>query len=278
MYQDAFDALGKIGLKRDEARVYLACLRSRTGLFVHEITRISGVKRSTVDLILRRLLARHFLTSFREGQRRKFAAESPERILFDFQREMEDFRNVIPMLMRLGAHADQTRVTFHEGISGVKTIFDGMNLTMKSLPINERIVYSIAPGRQVEKLQPRFRQQFIDRRVQNRISVRMIAVRDEPNQTWPSSTRDLRLTKMFDGKKYPFGIELTVAHDKIMLLSFFRPVGGISIQNKVIADSLRSLFNLLWDLLGPPEPDMDDRYQDKSIRKTLLGKSRKKKT
>ena len=277
MYQDAFDALGKLGLKREEAKIYLACLRNRAGLFVHEITQISGVKRSTVDLIINRLLSRNFLSSFREGQRRKFMAESPERILFDYQREIEDFRNVIPMLMRLGTGAGKTRVTFFEGAKGIRAIYDDILLTARALPEKERIVCCFSSGRDVEKIQPRFRQQFIDRRIKDHLFVRMIAVRNDPNETWPSSARDLRVTKMFDGMKYPFNIEFSIIVDKIMIASAYKPAGAISIQNKVIADSLRSLFNLLWDLLGPPEPDLDAHYEDKS-KKRISAKGAKKKT
>ena len=134
MYQDAFDALGKLGLKRDEAKVYLACLRNKGGLFVHEIAGQTKVKRSTVDLILRRLAGKGFLNSFREGARRKFVAAAPETLVFDFQRSLEDFRAFIPMLMRLGSNSEQTRVTFHEGAKGVKAVFDDIVLTMKNLP------------------------------------------------------------------------------------------------------------------------------------------------
>lgn len=264
MYQDAFDAFAKLGLKRDEAKVYMACLRNKGGLYTHEITKISGVKRSTVDLIIRRLTARNYIGSFRDGQRRKFVAESPERILFDFQREIEDFRNIIPMLMRLGTNMDQTRVTLHEGAKGIKAVYDDMLLTMKNLPEKERFCYCVSSGRDVERLQPRFRQQFIDRRIQNRIAVRMIAVRDDPNQTWPSSASDLRITKMFDGKKYPFPIEITLAGDKTILISSYKPAGAVTIQNRVITQAMRSLFNLIWDLLGPAEPDLDGSYTDKS--------------
>ena len=272
MYQDAFDALGKLGLKREEAKIYLACLRNRAGLFVHEITQISGVKRSTVDLIINRLLSRNFLSSFREGQRRKFMAESPERILFDYQREIEDFRNVIPMLMRLGTGAGKTRVTFFEGAKGIRAIYDDILLTARALPEKERIVCCFSSGRDVEKIQPRFRQQFIDRRIKDHLFVRMIAVPKSKTTRRPPV-----VTKMFDGMKYPFNIEFSIIVDKIMIASAYKPAGAISIQNKVIADSLRSLFNLLWDLLGPPEPDLDAHYEDKS-KKRISAKGAKKKT
>ncbi|MDD3182511.1 MAG: helix-turn-helix domain-containing protein [Alphaproteobacteria bacterium] len=255
MYQDAFDALAKLGLKRDEAKVYLACLRNKGGLFVHEITTQTKVKRSTVDLILRRLTAKNVLSSVREGARHKFLAESPERVLFDVQKDLDDFRSVLPMLMRLGGGTEQTRVTFHEGAKGIQAIYNDVILTLKALPEKDRINYCVSSGREIERIQPRFRKQFIDRRIQDKLWVHMIAVRDDPHKTWPSSKRDMRFTKMFDGKKYPFQIEMNIYNDKVMFISTYKPAGGVIIQNKTIAHSLRSFFQLTWDMLGKPEPD-----------------------
>lgn len=258
MYQDIYDCLAKLGLKRKEASVYLACLRQKQGLFVHEIVTASRLKRSTVDLILKRLLAQHIVSSFREGRRRKFVAEPPERILFQFQRGLDDFRALVPILMHFGAGEEQTRVTFHEGTKGVQSVYDDVIVTLNRLPAPERICYCVSSGRDVERINPHFRRQFIDRRVRNEIFVNMIAVRGTPSKTWPSSHRDRRITKMFDGKHYPFKIELNVYDDKIFIASFRRPIGGVVVRNRSIASSLRSLFLLLWDLVGPPEPYEDE--------------------
>ena len=40
----------------------------------------------------------------------------------------------------------------------------------------------------------------------------------------------------------------------MMLYSTIPPVGGVIIRNERIADSMRSLFNLIWNLL----PDVAD--------------------
>ena len=146
---------------------------------------------------------------------------------------------------------------------GVKAVFDEINLTLKDKPLAQRVCCCISSGRDVEKIQPNFRRQFIDRRVKNGISVRMIAPRYALDQTWPSSAKELRTTKMFDGKKYPLSIELNLAGDKVMLLSFRKPIGGITIESKPIAQSLRSVFNLLWELLGHVEPNGDAPQQDR---------------
>lgn len=120
------------------------------------------------------------------------------------------------------------------------------------------MVRCVSSGQDVCRVLPRFRKQFIDRRVQAKINVRMIAVRsDKMGQTWKSSTRDLRVTKMFDGKKYPFFIEADFYCDKVLLLSTTEPIGGVIIQNRAIAHSMRSFFDIAWDLMGEPEPCAD---------------------
>jgi sugar-specific transcriptional regulator TrmB len=259
MYQDVFDALAKLGLKRDEAKVYLACLRNQSGLFVHEITKTTGIKRSTVDLILARLVSKNILNIFREGRRRKFMAEMPERLFFNFQQSLDDFRSLIPLLMRMGGGAEQTRVTFYEGAKGVQAVYNDIILSLQNLPEKERILLCVSSGRDVERVQPRFRKQFIDLRVKNRIHVEMIAVRDDPAQTWPSSHEELRVTKMFDGKKYPFKIEVNFYADKIFFMSAHKPIGGIIIESQIIASSMKSLFRLIWDGLGSIEPFVESK-------------------
>lgn len=248
MYQDAFDALNQLGLKRNEAKVYLACLQNRGGLFVHEITKLSGIKRSTVDQIIRRLLTRHFLSSFREGPRRKFVAEAPERVLFDFQRGLDDFRTIIPKLMTMGTNSEQTRVTFHEGAQSLKAVYADIIMTLKNLPDDERVNYCISSGRDVERVYPRWQKHYVNQRIKNRIPTRMITI--DKNAGAPWIDKELRTVRLFDGQKYPFAIEAYIAHDKVLLISVTRPIGGIVIQNKPIAHSLRSLFHLLWDMLG----------------------------
>src|SRR3989344_7015915 len=81
-----------LGLKEEEVQIYLICLNNRQGLFVSEITKLSKINRSSVNMIIARLIKRGFLTFQVEGQRKLYFAESPEFILRTFERNISDFK------------------------------------------------------------------------------------------------------------------------------------------------------------------------------------------
>ena len=60
----------------------------------------------------------------------------------------------------------------------------------------------------------------------------------------------LRRMKFFDHKKFPINIEIDIFGDKLAIynLSKNNPDGTI-IENLSMANSMRSIFNLLWTLL-----------------------------
>ena len=64
----------------------------------------------------------------------------------------------------------------------------------------------------------------------------------------------LRDIKQVDGKKFPFKATFEAYADSVMIYSPTKPFGGVVIRNHKIADSMRSLFYLVWDLL--PDDDL----------------------
>ena len=62
----------RMSLKQKDTAVYLACLHFKEGLFVHEIVKQTQIKRSTVDVILQRLIDLNFINRVKVGGRYKF--------------------------------------------------------------------------------------------------------------------------------------------------------------------------------------------------------------
>ncbi len=247
--QDAAPLLETLGLKRNEGRIYLCCLRAPRGLFVHEIVRETGVKRSSVNVILARLVERQFIHTVREGNRRKFLAQPPESLIFTLEKNLSDLRKVLPALLLLQNRKDEARVRFFQGACGLRQIYDDMLLAASLLPVGARTLYAISSGTEIMKVLPDIQRQFVDRRVKDRIRVNMIAARRPAHATWPSDKKACRETRYYDSSKYPFQIELTVYGNKVAFLSPFRPVSGVIIENRAMAGSLLSLHKMLWDML-----------------------------
>ncbi len=84
-----------------------------------------------------------------------------------------------------------------------------------------------------------------------RIPLRWIGPADKAAAKYRATAdRQLREMRLFDGASYPFFIELNLYGDKAALVTFDKPdVLGVIIENAAIAESLRSLYQLVWDSL-----------------------------
>ncbi len=255
MDNNILDSFSKLGLKRDEAKVYLECLGDKeNGLFVHEIVKRSGIKRSTVDIIIRRLLKKKFLSGKSKGLRKQYVSAPPNELLFAFQRNLVKFRKIVPELMSLDKSHLEASVTYYEGRSGIKAVYDEIILALRGLPKKERINYVITSGIDIETIYPNFEHEHIARRWREGISVRLLTPKGCSFAVGAPSRKKVREVKTYDKKEFPFEIELSLANDKTMLVSNFQPMCGVVIHSKIVTDSLRSIFNMLWDYLGKPEP------------------------
>lgn len=112
----------------------------------------------------------------------------------------------------------------------------------------QKELLAISSGEDVFEITPEHQKQFINKRIKERIPIRWIAP-DEPisRKLDETSAKEFRKIKFFDSKKYQFHIEIDVYANKIALISLSKEHGGVIIENKSLAESFRSLFNLLWD-------------------------------
>ena len=250
MLGDVGKILNRIGLKDTEIKVYLMCLENKQGLFVAEIAKKTAIKRSTVNLILERLCEKGFITYHIDGNRKLFSAESPESLLFHLEDSVNDLRGLIPLLHIASGGDKKTKIRFFEGKEGVEKIYADTLLTMKINRDPKKEILAISSGEDVYNLIPEHQKQFIDKRIKGRIPIRWIAPEDKISRELDkTSGEEFRKMKFFDSKKYKFNIEIDVYADKIALLSFSKERNGVIIENKSLAESFRSLFNLLWDSL-----------------------------
>jgi sugar-specific transcriptional regulator TrmB len=248
MIKKAAEYLEKLGLKGNEAKVYLCCLQKPMGCFVHQITEKTEIKRSTVDLILHRLRKDGFIQRHKEGARWIYIAESPDKIAFSMNERLQEFKGFVPALMNSLQDGGMPMVRYYEGKDGIEQVFDDILLTCQRLstPKNELLILS--SGRDLIRLLPDHDSRFIKKRIRRGIPVRILAPDNAVTQKlYPPMTTHLRQTRFFDEKKFSFQTEIDIYDDKIALISFNDPgIMGTVIQNRSLAISLRSLFEMLW--------------------------------
>jgi sugar-specific transcriptional regulator TrmB len=249
MIESIVDVLNKIGLKENEVRVYLTCLENKQGLFIYEITSLTKLKRSSVNLILDRLIQKGFLTHHFDGSRKKFSAESPESLVFQLEESTKDLRGLIPLLRFVSGNNKKTKIRFFEGKEGVEKIYADTLLTIRVQKTKSELL-AISSGEDVFQASPTHQKQFIDKRIKEQIPIRWIAPESKISRELDkTSSKEFRKMKFFDSKKYQFHIEIDVYADSIAIISLSKEPSGVIIEDKILSESFRSLFNLLWNSL-----------------------------
>ena len=247
MFNAAKRHLTNLGLRENEALVYLACLQYPTGTSVHELVSATNIKRSSVDLILDRLRKRGFIQRHKEGKRWFYRAETPENIVFSIEERTQDFKQFLPVFMQSMTSGAMPSVRFYEGLEGVNQVFDDILLSTRLSKSNNELL-TISSGKDLIKLIPGHQLQFVKKRIREQIPLRILAPESEfTRKLFVENERALRSSRFFDEKQFNFKMEIDIYADKVALLTFSEPrVMGTVIENKEIADSMRSIFELIW--------------------------------
>jgi predicted transcriptional regulator len=240
-----------LGLRPSDAKVLLACIQSKGGLSIKDATACTRLKRSTVVVILERLAKTGLVTYHYEGARRMFKGLNPEQLLFHIQQKEIDFKSLIPYLMKNMGEDLSAQVRFYQGKDGLNMIFNDMLLACRLLPESNREILTLTSGATLMRALPDHLPSFIRKRVKSRIALRWIGPDDKNLASLKfQATVNLRRMKFFDGKAYPFSIEIDVYANRVALIAFSKPdFAGFVIQQDEIAKSFRSIFELLWDFL-----------------------------
>jgi HTH-type transcriptional regulator, sugar sensing transcriptional regulator len=240
-----------LGLKNSEARVLLICIQNQHGLSIKEVTSLTRLKRSTAVVILERLSERGLITHRYEGARRVFNALDPDQLLFHLQQKMEDFRSLLPALLRPQTDDLPSQVRFFQGKKGTNMIFNDMLMACRLLPVAKREILTITSGSALMRALPDHLPGFIRRRVKERIALRWIGPDHRSlDELKKKASTQFRQMRFFNEANYPFAMEIDIYANRLALIALGgREHVGVVIQQSEMADSFRSLFALIWNAL-----------------------------
>tara|TARA_R110002072_G_scaffold169422_2_gene323057 strand:+ start:2785 stop:3549 length:765 start_codon:yes stop_codon:yes gene_type:complete len=253
MLNKAQTFLTELGLKENEAKVYIACLQKPLGMLVHEVVSMTDLKRSTVDLILLRLRKQRYITRYKQGARWVYCAEDPSKIAHSVEDKITEFKDFIPSLLGVIGHGGVPNIKFYEGRDAVESIYNDILLTSKRLMGQDYEIAVISSGSDLISLLPNHYPQFVKKRIKAGIPTRILAPSNEISKTlYRCSEPQLRKSRFFNNGEFSFRIEINIFADKVAFINFTEPsVIGIIIENATIADSMKAIFNMLWK--GNPE-------------------------
>jgi sugar-specific transcriptional regulator TrmB len=237
-----FDLIGK------KADVYLAVLELGSGTVI-EIARKSEIKRTTVYDILLDLEKSGLIYQTTKVNKRLFVAEDPEKLKKKLEEKERILDEMLPQLRSFyNIKGIKPKIKFYEGKEGLRQVYsDTLNYGGEILAFASEDV--------VKVLGMNWANDYLAKRVKRGIRARIILPKTEiiERDFNPLDQKQLRSSKLVSAKKYPFSIEINIyGHQKVALMSS-REEMGIIIEGKEIYNTLKLIFELLWDNLPEVE-------------------------
>lgn len=258
MKEQTLEKLKNLGLKNNEAKIYLALLELGRGS-VTQISQKAGLNRTTGYDILENLGLYGIVGRIKVSNKRVYVAHPPSSLkLFlenkkkSAERRLVELKDTLPELDMVYKTDLKPVVKFAEGVEEMKNIYE------RVLSSNSKI-YSILNPNEFAKIFDEYGTYTANERLKRGIKEEIIALKSEGadwwhNKTYKGSKRKQENTKYRwteTGKKDdPIGE--VVIFDDIVIVLLSKPGEHVAfeIKSQSFADFLKILFKLAWKQIG----------------------------
>lgn len=234
-----------MGLDKKEAAVYIALAELGEGS-VLEIARASGVNRASLYYILESMKKSGFITHVKGSKgTHLFMPADPRMLLAREKQHVKEFESAVPELKALvNKTGHRPSVRYFEDIEGIKAVYED-TLGAKTEILN------YANSQEIRDYWPSYDEEYVAKRAEKKIWLRGIAPNDDYGRRVQSQDKFFyREIRLIDSHKLPVNNEINIYDNKIAMVSFTKPIFGVIIESKALAETQRSIFEMAWSFAG----------------------------
>lgn len=242
---DAYLALERLGLSKQESAVYLSALRLGIAK-ASEIAQKARIKREAAYYTLNLLKEKGFIGEVIRSGVKHYTATRPARIKEIIEEEKQQkelaLEEALPELERLRETAlSRPKIEVYEGIEGFKTI------ASKLLERKDRQFLCYVSGRVLEWL-PHFHTQFRRKRKEQNIRIRTISERTPlVEEIQLQDKKELRETRFADDIFQGTSTIYYILEDAVVIIKANESEQlGIYIEEENLARLQKNIFEKLW--------------------------------
>ncbi len=239
--------LQNIGLNNKEAKLYLTSLQIGPA-FVHQLAKISGLKRSTVYQVIDSLLDKSLFSISQKGKRKIYTATDPES-LSSFVKQRENILSqIMPELMALkNISANKPSISIYEGQKGLEWIYEDM------IKMPGEILAFAAPSEKIAKnLLNYLHSHWRQRRYKQKNFLRRININEtnDPTNNFKKISEPEKLEQIYylPKENYPFSIGIYIYRQKVAFVSYQeQEMFGIIVTSPEINVTMKMMFETFWN-------------------------------
>jgi len=237
-----FKELKKLGLNEKEAKAYLALLELGEAN-IQQISKKSGIKRTTVYDVIESLKNKGLLNFLLKGKKTVYFAENPKRIEEKLEEKKNVLKNILPELLAVSNLMDKKpKIRYFEGVEGIKNIY------RDTLNYPDRELLAWVPEEAVTAFDKEFLDKYyLPKRIEKKIWVRAVAPNKEYMRKYKGiDEKSFRKTKLISMEDFTIEVEINLyGKNKIGIMSFGEKIGLI-VESKKIYNTLKSIFEMNW--------------------------------
>ena len=237
-------ALEQFGLNNKQAVVYLATLE----LGAAPVARIAAktkIPRATCYDILESLCTLGIASKFMKRTVRYFSVEDPQKLVRIAHERAAGLEDIIPELEAIwGNSRERPSVRFYQGEEGIKQVYDEIIHTKSEVLV-------VSTPHDLLATFPKVHKKFIERRVENKISVRLIIPESQlGRERQEKGVKELRSVR-FVPSQFTYHAAIMLFGNQIAYLSFVKDLIAVIIESKELADVQRASFEFMWQNAKP---------------------------
>ena len=238
--------LKSIGLEEKEAKVYLAALELGP-TNIQDLAEKSGIKRSTVYEMIKKLEPAGLITESIRGKRKIYIASEPKELKKSIREKEQLLNQILPELMSLNnASSTKPKITYYEGRDGLRQIY---NLALETVTKKVDWVSPIRPI--IETVGEKFLEEHIEKRAKEKYWIRSIQITDQQVETY-KYLDPTTFEKTYRRVKFaPPGMDIPTVFgiwdNKVAILSTRKEGFGILIESEELVRTMRTFYELLWN-------------------------------
>lgn len=243
IYMEVNEILTKTGLNEKEASVYLALLELGTTT-VESVANKAGTKRPTTYLILDELQRKGLASLVPRAKKVLYMPQSPEKLINDLARKQELVKRFLPNMLALYNEPKyKPQVQMFSGKEGIKQVYQEI--------FECKEVSYFGTTEDLAKLYPEGLNDYLEKIKDPQFRARDLLT---------PSKEDLEYAKKAVGPNYqirflPNNLEFlsdsAIFGNKVVFFSFAPELFALVISSKEISSSLKSLYELAWQVAEP---------------------------
>ncbi|OGI28664.1 MAG: hypothetical protein A2288_00785 [Candidatus Moranbacteria bacterium RIFOXYA12_FULL_44_15] len=237
--------LEKLGFDPKEATLYLALLELGEAGIV-EISRKSGLKRTTVYHILDDLKSRGLVSQNQKGKKVRYMAEDPHSIGQSLKEKEALFEKTLPELLSIANMFEKKpAIRYFEGLNGIKEVYnDELKHESSELLCWWAESYAIF-GDEF------FYDYYVPERLKKKIWVRSIMPRNDAMAKYDANNeKELRQVRVADLEPTFAELEISLYGKSKVSIKSFQEKFALIIESRALFNTLKNIFELQWKSLG----------------------------